>query len=152
MMTDSDRQLDAFLSYLLDTYRIPLLVEEARDQAHRLRENALMRIGRAEQKAEEERARSTRTLEIAVAMLSFVGLPLSVFLELWSSWNAELGLGHRDYRVGDWQIGWGLVLAAGLLGSVVIGAVIWLAVGRAVAHVARRREEAADEPGTRGGT
>lgn len=152
MMTDSDRQLDAFLSYLLDTYRIPLLVEEARDQAHRLRENALMRIGRAEQKAEEERARSTRTLEIAVAMLSFVGLPLSVFLELWSSWNAELGLGHRDYRVGGWQIGWGLVLAAGLLGSVVIGAVIWLAVGRAVAHVARRREEAAGGPGARGGT
>ena len=32
MMTDADRQLDAFLTYLLDTYRIPLLVEEARDQ------------------------------------------------------------------------------------------------------------------------
>ena len=52
MMTDADRQLDAFLTYLLDTYRIPLLVEEARDQAHRLRENVRMRIGRADQKAE----------------------------------------------------------------------------------------------------
>lgn len=36
---------------LLDTYGIPTAIEEARNQAHRLRENALMVIGRVEQKA-----------------------------------------------------------------------------------------------------
>ena len=149
MMTDSDRQLDAFLTYLLNTYRIPLLVEEARDQAHRLRENVLMRIGRAEQQAEEERARSTRTLEIAAAVFSFVGLPLSVFLELWVNWNPEVGIDRRLYRLGDWQMGWGSVLIAVLLGSAIIGGLFWWAVARVVAHMARRREgaSAGAEPG-----
>lgn len=149
MMTDSDRQLDAFLSYLLETYRIPLLVEEARDQAHRLRENVLMRIGRAEQQAEEERARSARTLEIAAAVFSFIGLPLSVCLELWMNWNPEAGIDRRLYRLGGWHFNWWLVLGAVLLGSAIIGGALWWVVARVVAHMARRRERAASgaEPG-----
>jgi len=117
MMTDADRQLDAFLTYLLDTYRIPLLVEEARDQAHRLRENVLMHIGRADQKAEEERARSTRVMEIALAVLTFIGLPLSVFLEIWSNWEAAKGIAVRHQRIGGWDAGWG----GGFLASVLSG-------------------------------
>ena len=149
MMTDSDRQLDAFLTYLLETYRIPLLVEEARDQAHRLRENVLMRIGRAEQQAEEERARSARTLEIAAAVFSFIGLPLSVFLEVWMNWNPEAGIDRRLYRLGDWHFNWWLVLIAVILGSAIIGGVFWWVVARVVAHMARRGEgaPAGAEPG-----
>ena len=140
MMTDADRQLDAFLTYLLDTYRIPLLVEEARDQAHRLRENVLMRIGRADQKAEEERARSTRVMEIALAVLTFIGLPLSVFLEIWSNWEAAKGIAVRHQRIGGWDAGWGWILGFGLIGSVLIGGGIWLLVDKVGGRVARRRK------------
>ena len=138
MMTDADRQLDAFLTYLLDTYRIPLLVEEARDQAHRLRENVLMRIGRADQKAEEERAHSTRVMEIALAVLTFIGLPLSVFLEIWSNWEAAKGIAVRHQRIGGWDAGWGWILGFGLIGSVLIGGGIWLLVDKVGGRVARR--------------
>lgn len=138
MMTDADRQLDAFLTYLLDTYRIPLLVEEARDQAHRLRENVLMRIGRADQKAEEERARSTRVMEIALAVLTFIGLPLSVFLEIWSNWEAAKGIAVRHQHIGGWDAGWGWILGFGLFGSLLIGGGIWLIVDKVGGRVARR--------------
>lgn len=138
MMTDADRQLDGFLTYLLDTYRIPLLVEEARDQAHRLRENVLMRIGRDDQKAEEERARSTRIMEIALAVLTFIGLPLSVFLEIWSNWEAAKGIAVRHQHIGGWDAGWGWILGFGLIGSVLIGGGIWLIVDKVGGRVARR--------------
>ena len=138
MMTDADRQLDAFLTYLLDTYRIPLLVEEARDQAHRLRENVLMRIGRAEQQADEERARSTRIMEIALAVLTFIGLPLSVFLEIWSNWESSQGIAVRYQHVGSQYIPWGVVLTLGVLASTIIGGGTWLAIDKQGGRVARR--------------
>ena len=138
MMTDADRQLDGFLTYLLDTYRIPLLVEEARDQTHRLRENVLMRIGRDDQKAEEERARSTRIMEIALAVLTFIGLPLSVFLEIWSNWEAAKGIAVRHQHIGGWDAGWGWILGFGLIGSVLIGGGIWLLVDKLGSRAARR--------------
>ncbi|WP_194949133.1 hypothetical protein [Actinomyces trachealis] len=97
-MTESDGRLDSFLSYLLETYRMPLQVEEARDQAHRLRENVLMRISRAEQKAEEERARSIRGMEVALGFLTFVGMPLTVFLDVWANWEAALGIAVLRHR------------------------------------------------------
>ena len=82
-------------------------------------------------------------------MFSFVGLPLSVFLELWVNWNPEVGIDRRLYRLGDWQMGWGSVLIAVLLGSAIIGGLFWWAVARVVAHMARRREgaPAGAEPG-----
>ena len=138
MMTDTDRLLDSFLSYLLDTYRIPLLVEEARDQAHRLREHVLMRIGRDEQKAETERARSTLIIEIAMAVLAFIGLPLSVFLELWSNWESSQGIAVRHQHIGGWDAGWGWILGFGLIGSILIGGGIWLVVDKLGSRVARR--------------
>ena len=108
-----------------------------------------MRIGRAEQQAEEERARSTRTLEIAAAVFSFIGLPLSVFLEVWMNWNPEAGIDRRLYRLGGWHFNWWLVLIAVILGSAIIGGVFWWVVARVVAHMARRREgaPAGAEPG-----
>ena len=82
-------------------------------------------------------------------MFSFIGLPLSVFLEVWMNWNPEAGIDRRLYRLGDWHFNWWLVLIAVILGSAIIGGVFWWVVARVVAHMARRRERAASgaEPG-----
>lgn len=124
-MTDSERPLNAFLTYLLDTYGIPTAIEEARDQAHRLRENALMVIGRAEQKAEEDRARSTRAMEIALSFLTFVGMPLTVFLDVWTNWEAVDGVGKRSSAFVGMSMPWGVILVMGVAGAFVIGGVLW---------------------------
>ena len=99
-----------------------------------------MRIGRADQKAEEERARSTRVMEIALAVLTFIGLPLSVFLEIWSNWEAAKGIAVRHQHIGGWDAGWGWILGFGLIGSVLIGGGIWLLVDKVGGRVARRRK------------
>lgn len=129
-MTDNDPQLDGFLDYLLHTYRVALMVEEVRDQAHRLRENVLMRIGRAEQEAEEARARSSRVMEVALAVLTFVGMPLGIFMEVWANWEAAQGIGVRQHSMLGHPVAWGWWLLGGLGASVVLGLLAWWLVMR----------------------
>ena len=124
-MTDSERPINSFLTFLLDAYGIPEAIEETRDQAHRLRENALMVIGRAEQKAEEDRARSSRAMEIALSFLAFVGMPLTVFLDVWTNWEADEGVGKRSSALAGVGLPWGAILVLGVVGAVLIGGALW---------------------------
>lgn len=129
-MADNDRQLDGFLRYLLDTYRISEMVKEARDQAYLLRENVLMRLGREEQKMAERKARSSRVIEVALAFMSFVGLPLSIFMEVWVNWSPAPGLAGRRAVLLGASFPWWATLGLGVMGSLGVGGLFWFAAFR----------------------
>ncbi len=97
-------QFDVFYAYLVDVMRVTVLVNEAREQAHMLRENTQVRIGRREEQAEARRAESSRVIEQALAILTFVGLPLTVMMEIWVNWDSAHGLGDRTWRSWAWLV------------------------------------------------
>lgn len=74
-------------------------------------------------------------MEIALSFLTFVGMPLTVFLDVWTNWEAALGVGKRSSAFAGMSVPWGVILVMGVAGAVVIGGVLW----RIARWVIRRR-------------
>lgn len=93
-------------------------VEQVVSQAHLLRESVQNLLERQEQRLEAERQASTRVMEKALAVLTFIGMPLTVLLELWVNWDPASPLAQRGW------LAWLLFALVVCCGSVSLGWVI----------------------------
>ncbi|MBF0698339.1 hypothetical protein [Actinomyces bowdenii] len=99
-------------------------VAQVVEQARLLRESIQTLIEREEHRVdlerqviEREQQESSRMMEWALGVLAFIGIPLSVLLEIWISWDPGTGLWDRHWLwwlsgfavlAGAWSIGLGL--------------------------------------------
>lgn len=117
---------DRLLRWMQATGGLERSVQQVVEQVHQLRESVQNLLGRQEQRIELERQRSSRVMEKALAVLAFVGVPLSVVLELWVNWDPSHGLGERGWPA--WLLLAGMILASigvGLALTVLIGGRSW---------------------------
>ncbi|QHO91768.1 hypothetical protein CWT12_11265 [Actinomyces sp. 432] len=129
-------QADLILSWMQDVGGLDRGVQQVVEQARLLRESVQTLIERQEHVAdkerqardrrweemERERQESAHVLERAVGILAFVGLPLSVVLEVWS--NLYDG-GPRLHGAIGFMVGLGMILLA-----LVVAWVLYLVFGR----------------------
>ncbi|SDN85923.1 hypothetical protein SAMN05216355_11914 [Actinomyces ruminicola] len=129
------RQADLLLAWMQDVGGLDHGVRQVIEQARLLRESVQTLIERQERVADRERQESAHVLERAVGILAFVGLPLSVVLEVWS--NLYDG-GPRLHGVFGCVAGLGMFVAALVVAR---GLYLWLGPrARSSERRGRRRE------------
>ena len=127
----SQRRPDHILAWMREACGLDEAVSQVVEQARLLRESIQTLIDREEhrvdlerqkterQRQETERQRqviereqqeSSRMMEWALGVLAFVGIPLSVLLEIWINWDPSKGLWERHWLW--WSCGLGVVLGA----------------------------------------
>ena len=105
---------DLILGWAQEAGGLDRAVAQVVEQARLLRESLQTLMEREENIVDKERQRSARVLERAVAILTFVGLPLTIFMEIWINWDAAVGVRQRS--AAWWACG-----AAVLAGTIVVG-------------------------------
>lgn len=116
-VTDN-QQCDRILDWMQDTGSLERSVQQVVDQVHQVRESVQNLLERQEQRIEAERQRSTRVIERALAMLTVVGIPLTVLLEIWINRDPLLNLRLTGTASWAWFAGGLLVV---VLGSLLLG-------------------------------
>lgn len=84
----SHEQADLILSWMQDVGGLDRAVAQAVEQARLLRESVQTLIERQEHLLDQNRQDSARIMEWAIGVLTFVGMPLSVLLEVWINWDS----------------------------------------------------------------
>lgn len=108
------------LSWMREAGHLDEAVEQVVEQARLLRESVQTLIERQEHLVDQERQRSNRVMEWALGLLTFVGIPLSVLLELWINWSVAQDVKNRSWAW--WLAGLGM-----LVGAVTVGSLLALA-------------------------
>lgn len=109
------RQADTILAWMQDVGRLDDAVAQVVEQSRLLRESVQTLIEREEHILDQQRQDSTRVMEWALAVLAFVGIPLTVLLEIWVNWSTE--------SIASRSVQWWLWLGGVQTGAGVIG---WL--------------------------
>ncbi|MBO3724924.1 hypothetical protein J5X07_07780 [Actinomyces bowdenii] len=119
---------DRILTWMHDVTKLDEAVAQVVEQARLLRESIQTLIEREEhrvdlerqdierqrQAIEREQQESSRMMEWALGVLAFIGIPLSVLLEIWINWDPGTGLWGRHWL-------WWLSLNGVIVGAVGIG-------------------------------
>ncbi|WP_136314190.1 hypothetical protein [Actinomyces procaprae] len=134
------RQADMVLAWMQQAGGLDRAVEQTVQQARLLQESVQTLIERQEhvadkerqerdrrrEKLERERQESARAMEWAVGILAFVGLPLSILLEIWINWDTA-GAGERSGLWRLWIVGViGIAVIVGLLLAGMLKVMLWL--------------------------
>lgn len=109
------RQADTILAWMQDVGRLDDAVAQVVEQSRLLRESVQTLIEREEHILDQQRQDSTRVMEWALAVLAFVGIPLTVLLEIWVNWSTA--------SIAERSVQWWLWLGGVPTGA---GAIGWL--------------------------
>ena len=111
----SHEQADLILSWMQDVGGLDRAVAQAVEQARLLRESVQTLIDRQEHLLDQDRQDSARMMEWAIEVLTFVGMPLSVLLEVWVNWDSTVPTLWRRGAIW-WLCGLGVLAGAVLVG------------------------------------
>ena len=84
----SHEQADLILSWMQDVGGLDRAVAQAVEQVCLLRESVQTLIKRQEHLLDQDRQNSARMMKWAIGVLTFVGMPLSILLEVWINWDS----------------------------------------------------------------
>lgn len=139
----SHEQADLILSWMQDVGGLDRAVAQAVEQARLLRESVQTLIERQEHLLDQDRQDSARMMEWAIGVLTFVGMPLSVLLEVWVNWDSTAPTLWRRGAIW-WLCGLGV-----LAGAVLVGWLLARAFGVSLSPprwvVPEKREKSASE-------
>ena len=139
----SHEQADLILSWMQDVGGLDRAVAQAVEQARLLRESVQTLIDRQEHLLDQDRQDSARMMEWAIGVLTFVGMPLSVLLEVWVNWDSTAPTLWRRGAIW-WLCGLGV-----LAGAVLVGWLLARAFGVSLSPprwvVPEKREKSASE-------
>ncbi|BDA65555.1 hypothetical protein MANAM107_23890 [Actinomyces capricornis] len=136
-VTDN-QQCDRILGWMQQAGSLERSVQQVIDQVHQVRESVQNLLERQEQRIEAERQRSTSVIERALAVLTVVGIPLTLLLEIWINGESLLNLRLTGAASWAWFAG-GLVVV--VLGSLALGQLLTLVLFKESLRSLLRRSE-----------